>query len=64
METERSEYKIAMSVYRRDHREMQALVYRMLGKYQEPKSPLKQRRREIAKQLDGLLVSRMIIEAR
>lgn len=64
MEAKSIEYEMAMSAYRREQKEMQALVYRMLGRYGEPKRPLKDRRREIAKQLNGLSVSRMIIEAR
>ena len=64
MEAKRIEYQVALSTYRRDQKEMQALVYRMLGKYRQARTPLKERRRDIAKQLDGLSVSRMVIEAR
>jgi hypothetical protein len=64
MEARRAEHKISMSAYRRDQREMQALVHRMLGKGRASRKPLKTLRREVAKQLSGVSVSRMIIEAR
>ena len=64
MEARRLEYEMAMSAYRREQKEMHALLYRVLGKYDEPKKALKERRREIANQLNGLSVSQMIIEAR
>lgn len=63
-ETRRPEYEMAINAYRKEQREMQQLVYRMLGSYAKPRTSLKERRREMAKGLEGISVSRMIIEAR
>lgn len=64
MEARNIEYEIALSAYRREQRAMQSLLYRMLGKYGASRRPLKELRREVAKRLDGVSISRMIIEAR
>lgn len=64
MVSQRLEYEIAMSAYRREQEHMQSLIRRMLGKHEGPRKPLKELRREIARQLDGISVSQMVIEAR
>ncbi|MBI4311627.1 MAG: hypothetical protein HY681_07575 [Chloroflexi bacterium] len=63
-ETLRLEYEMAMDSYRREKKQTEELVDRMLGKYLEPPRPLKEARREISKKLGGVRVSRLIIEAR
>ena len=64
MASQKLEYEIAMNAYRREQKHMQALLQRMIGEHEESSKPLKELRREMAGQLEGLSVSQMIIEAR
>lgn len=64
MATKNIEYQVAINMYKNKRKEMESVIYRMLGNYQEPGMHPKEMRRKLAKQLGAISVSRMIIEAR
>lgn len=51
-------------MYRGHQKETEELLRRTLGKYGEPKRPLSEVRKKVSRQLKGVSVNRMIIEAR
>lgn len=64
MEARSIEYEMAMSSYKKEQREMQEFLERILGSYGETRRPLRKLRSELAPRLEGVSGSRMIIEAR
>ncbi|MBI4332758.1 MAG: hypothetical protein HY673_15935 [Chloroflexi bacterium] len=64
MQTKRLEEGFALTAGGKEQRELKALIHRMLGNPPPPRRPLRQTRQEVSKQLDGISVSRLIIEAR
>ncbi len=64
MQTKEIKRKPRIDIYESEQKEIEAMLSRILGKYGEPRRPLKVVREEVAKQLEGISASRMVIEAR
>ncbi len=64
METKNIAYEIALNMRRSKRKELESVLYRMLGGHRQPTQHPREMRRKLAKQLSTISVSRMIIEAR
>lgn len=64
MGTKSIEYEVALNMHRSKRKELESVLYRMVGGYRQSIPHPREMRRKLAKQLGTISVSRMIIEAR
>lgn len=64
METKSIEYEVALNMRRSKRKELESVLYRMVGTPIQSTPHPREMRRKLAKQLGIISVSRMIIEAR
>lgn len=64
MQAKEKERRTVKRTHEQRRAELEAILNRMLGKYGKPSRPLKEVRDELEQELEGISVSRMVIEAR